>query len=94
MVELFTAQGCNCCPPADLILREFAEREDVLPLSFHVTYWDRLGWPDTFGLAHSTRRQEAYAGRFGLNRLYTPQMVIGGRIDVVGSARRRVLEAL
>jgi hypothetical protein len=95
VVELFTAQGGSSCPPADRLLEELAEREDALPLSFHVTYWDRLGWPDTFGLAHSTRRQEAYyVGRFGLDRLYTPQMVIGGRIDVVGSARGRVLEAL
>ena len=75
-------------------LGELAERADVLPLSFHVTYWDRLGWPDSFGLADSTRRQEAYADRLGLDRLYTPQMMIGGRIDIVGSARGRVLEAV
>jgi hypothetical protein len=94
VVELFTSQGCNSCPPADRLLGELAERDDVLPLSFHVTYWDRLGWPDTFGLEDSTRRQEAYADWLGRARLYTPQMVIGGRIDVVGSARGRVLEAI
>jgi hypothetical protein len=94
VVELFTSQGCNSCPPADRLLGELAKRDDVLPLSFHVTYWDRLGWPDTFGLDDSARRQEVYADRFGLDRLYTPQMVIGGRIDVVGSARGRVLEAI
>ena len=94
VVELFTSQGCNSCPPADRLLGELAGRDDVLPLSWHVTYWDRLGWPDTFGLQDSTRRQEVYADRLGLDRLYTPQMVIGGRIDVVGSARGRVLEAI
>jgi hypothetical protein len=94
VVELFTSQGCSSCPPADRLLGELAERDDVLPLSFHVTYWDRLGWPDTFGLENGTRRQEVYADWLGLDRMYTPQMVIGGRIDVVGSARGRVLEAI
>ena len=94
VVELFTSQGCNSCPPADELLGELARRSDVLPLSFHVTYWDRLGWPDTFGLEDGTRRQELYAKWLGLSRVYTPQMVIGGRIDVVGSARGRVLDAI
>ncbi|MGH6921337.1 MAG: DUF1223 domain-containing protein [Geminicoccaceae bacterium] len=94
VVELFTAQGCSSCPPADRLLGELAGRADVLPLSFHVTYWDRLGWPDTFGLEDSTRRQQLYAGWLGERRVYTPQMVIGGRIDVVGSARGRVLDAI
>ena len=94
VVELFTSQGCNSCPPADALLGELTRRADILPLSFHVTYWDRLGWPDSFGLQASTDRQEAYARRLGLNGLYTPQMVVGGRIDVVGSQRLRVLEAI
>jgi hypothetical protein len=94
VVELFTSQGCNSCPPADRLLGELARRDDVLPLSFHVTYWDRLGWPDTFGLGGSTERQERYAAWLGLDRLYTPQMVIGGRIDVVGGSRARVLNAI
>jgi hypothetical protein len=94
VVELFTSQGCNSCPPADAVLGELARRDDVLPLSFHVTYWDRLGWPDTFGLAASTARQNAYAHWMGQGRVYTPQMVIGGRLDVVGSARSRVLDGI
>jgi hypothetical protein len=94
VVELFTSQGCSSCPPADRLLGELAARDDVLPLSFHVTYWDRLGWPDMFGLEDSTQRQESYAEWLGLDRPYTPQMVIGGRIELVGSARRRVLEAI
>jgi hypothetical protein len=94
VVELFTSQGCNSCPPADRLLGELAARDDVLPLSFHVTYWDRLGWPDIFGLEDCTRRQESYAEWLGSDRVYTPQMVIGGRIDLVGTERGRVLKAI
>ena len=94
VVELFTSQGCYSCPPADELLGELAERDDVLPLAFHVTYWDRLGWPDTLGLEAGTARQEAYARTLGTGRMYTPQMVIQGQIDVVGSQRGRVAKAL
>ena len=94
VVELFTSQGCSSCPAADKVLGELKGRPDVLPLSFHVTYWDRLGWPDTFGLEESTDRQRIYADLLGKEALYTPQMVIGGRIDVVGSQRGRVREAI
>jgi hypothetical protein len=94
VVELFTSQGCSSCPPADEVLAELTTRPDVLPLSFHVTYWDRLGWPDTLGLTASTERQRVYARAMGNDGLYTPQMVIDGRIDVVGSRRQRVLEAI
>jgi hypothetical protein len=94
VVELFTSQGCYSCPPADELLGELAEREDVLPLAFHVTYWDRLGWPDTLGLEAGTARQEAYARSLGTGRMYTPQMVVQGQIDVVGSQRSRVTRAL
>ena len=94
VVELFTSQGCYSCPPADELLGELAERDDVLPLAFHVTYWDRLGWPDTLGLEAGTARQEAYARTLGTGRMYTPQMVVQGQIDVVGSQRSRVAKAL
>ncbi|MEM9626626.1 MAG: DUF1223 domain-containing protein [Pseudomonadota bacterium] len=94
VVELFTSQGCYSCPPADELLGELAAREDVLPLAFHVTYWDRLGWPDTLGLEAGTARQEAYARTLGNGRMYTPQMVVQGQIDVVGSQRGRVAKAL
>jgi hypothetical protein len=94
VVELFTSQGCSSCPPADEVLGELQSSPNILPLSFHVTYWDRLGWPDTFGLEASTARQRAYATLLDNNGLYTPQMVIGGRIDVVGSRRQRVREAI
>ena len=94
VVELFTSQGCHSCPPADVILGELAERDDVLPLGFHVTYWDRLGWPDTLGLEEGTARQERYAAYLGSGRIYTPQMMVHGQIDVVGSQRGRVEKAL
>ena len=94
VVELFTSQGCSSCPPADVVLGELKGRPDILPLSFHVTYWDRLGWPDTFGLEESTDRQRAYVDLLGKDALYTPQMVIGGQVDVVGSQRGRVREAI
>jgi hypothetical protein len=94
VVELFTSQGCDSCPPADALLGELAARGDVLPLGFHVTYWDRLGWRDTLGAEAHTQRQHAYASQHGEARVYTPQMVIGGAVDAVGSDRRRVLAAI
>ncbi|MFO1069771.1 MAG: DUF1223 domain-containing protein [Geminicoccaceae bacterium] len=94
LVELFTSQGCNSCPPADAVLAGLAGRPDVLALAFHVTYWDRLGWPDSFGDERYTDRQRAYAGRLGSSRIYTPQAVVGGRLDVVGSAGGRLEVAI
>jgi hypothetical protein len=94
LVELFTSQGCSSCPPADRLLGELAMRDDVVALAFHVTYWDRLGWPDTFGAPAWTDRQRTYAGRLGAGGLYTPQMVVAGRLDVVGSDLSRVLAAV
>ena len=66
VVELFTSQGCSSCPPADAHLNELSrDRRDVLPLAFHVTYWDRLGWEDPFSLEAATERQDRYGHRFG-----------------------------
>src|SRR5579859_2803882 len=95
VVELFTSEGCSSCPPADALLSELARsRPDVLPLAFHITYWDRLGWPDPFALRAATDRQRDYAGTLGLDSIYTPQMVVDGRRDVIGSDRGSVLAAL
>jgi hypothetical protein len=92
VVELFTSQGCSSCPPADTYLSELSrERPDVLPLAFHVTYWNTLGWKDPFSFEEATQRQAAYAARFG-DGSYTPEMVINGRTGLVGS-NRRVAEA-
>lgn len=95
VVELFTSEGCNSCPPADEVLSDLAaSRSDVLPLAFHITYWDRLGWPDPFALEAATQRQRDYAALLQSDSIYTPQMVIDGVHDVVGSDQRGVLAAI
>jgi hypothetical protein len=94
VVELYTSQGCNSCPPADALLGELAQRDDVLPLAFHVDYWDSLGWRDLYSSAEATRRQTLYAPRLGLDSIYTPQMIIDGVSDVIGSRKGEVLSLL
>ena len=94
VVELFTSQGCSSCPPAEALLSELARtRTDVLGLSFHITYWDDLGWRDPFALAAATARQRRYA-KLLPSEVYTPQMVVGGTRDVVGSDRADVVAAI
>jgi hypothetical protein len=94
LVELFTSEGCSSCPPADALLAQLSSRDDVLALSFHVTYWDRLGWRDPFSNETFTRRQSDYAHAFGLQSLYTPQMVVDGRTQFVGSNRAAAGDAI
>jgi hypothetical protein len=94
LVELFTSQGCSSCPPADALLGELAQRADLLPLSFHVDYWDRLGWKDLYSSAQATRRQRLYAGLLHSATVYTPQMVVDGSAEMVGSERAEVLQAI
>jgi hypothetical protein len=90
VVELFTSQGCNSCPPAEAYLGELAQRSDVLALSYHVDYWNYLGWKDPHALPAATLRQRAYARQLRLRTVFTPQMIIDGRTSLVGSDRRRV----
>lgn len=85
LVELFTSQGCSSCPPADALLGELAKRPGVLALAWHVDYWDGLGWKDKFSSADATHRQYDYARRLGLDSVYTPQLVIDGTAEAVGS---------
>ncbi|MEH1165037.1 DUF1223 domain-containing protein [Micromonospora sp. CPCC 205539] len=99
VVEMFTSQGCSSCPPAEEVLTEIdhdgRERgQPVFALGFHVDYWDDLGWPDRFAAPAYTARQEAYARAFGTGRLYTPQMVVNGTVEFVGSDRRRAAGAI
>lgn len=94
VVELFTSQGCASCPPADALLSALADRDDVVSLSFHVDYWDRLGWADPFSLHVSTERQYAYAAAWNSTEVYTPQVVVNGRTGVVGSRPDAVAQAM
>ena len=87
VVELFTSEGCNSCPPADAYLAELARRPDVLALGFHVDTWDYLGWTDRFAKPEFSRRQRAYAQALGVAMVYTPEAVVAGANDVVGSDR-------
>lgn len=97
VVELFTSEGCSSCPPADELLqkidKEYANR-NVLVLSYHVDYWNRLGWKDPFSSGASTDRQNYYAQLFGLNSIYTPQAVINGEKEFVGSDATQMMAAL
>ncbi len=94
LVELFTSQGCSSCPPADAFVAELAGRDDVIALSMHVTTWDYIGWTDPFGSEAATNRQKAYGRRLNRGMIYTPQMVIDGTYEEVGSNRMAVKRAI
>jgi hypothetical protein len=93
VVELFTSQGCSSCPPADRILGELAHDPQVLALSFPVDYWDYIGWKDTLAEPTYTSRQQAYAKTSSHGEVYTPQAIINGLEDVVGSDRAKIEQA-
>jgi hypothetical protein len=100
VVELFTSEGCSDCPPADVLLQKLIDTQpiggaEIIGLSEHVDYWDRLGWKDRFSSAALTDRQRTYSARFSNDSIYTPQMVVNGRAEFVGSdaaAARRAIE--
>ena len=99
LVELFTSEGCSSCPPADKLLARLEKEQPVrgvetIVLSEHVDYWDQLGWRDPFSNALFTRRQGVYANRIGTGSNYTPQMVVDGKVEFVGSDTRRALTAI
>jgi hypothetical protein len=93
VVEIFQSQGCSSCPPANANVIALSDRPDLLTLSFGVTYWDQLGWKDTFASPKYTARQWDYAKAFRRDEVATPEVVVNGREDVVGN-RRPELEAL
>lgn len=84
VLELFTSQGCPSCPPANTLLRRLGRQPDVLALALHVSYWDYLGWKDSFAIPQSKVRQKAYARALGARSLYTPQMLVQGTVALVG----------
>lgn len=103
VVELFTSEGCSSCPPADALLSKIITETAkdgrlVFAIAHHVDYWDRLGWRDKFSSAAASARQEAYARSLKLDGIYTPQMIVNGRAEFVGSdaprARREIDAAL
>jgi hypothetical protein len=94
VVELFTSQGCSSCPPADAAVAQISQRPGVLALSFGVTYWDDLGWKDTFAQKKFTDRQWDYAKGLHHAQVATPQVVVNGRLDVVGQDVREIDAAL
>lgn len=94
VVELFTSQGCSSCPPADALLKQLAERRDVLALALHVDYWDYIGWKDSFARPDFSRRQKGYAHRAGRKMIYTPQMIVMGDNDVSGADTMGIAEAI
>ena len=92
VVELYTSQGCSSCPPADALFATLASRDDVIALALHVDYWDYIGWKDVFASPQFTKRQKAYAKAAGRRSIYTPQMVVHGQEDVVGTHPMDVAE--
>ncbi len=97
VLELFTSQGCSSCPPADALLAKLAQSPDVLALSFHVHYWDYLGWRDPFASPDNTQRQHSYAAALHQRGVFTPQLIAGGAYSAVGNSdyevNRAILEA-
>ena len=99
VIELFTSQGCSSCPPAEKLLDKLAHDgkiagRTVLPLAFHVDYWDDLGWADPFALPAWTERQQQYAHALGDDRVYTPEMIVAGRVGFVGSDALHAAKAI
>jgi hypothetical protein len=85
ILELFTSQGCSSCPPADKVLAKLTDDKRIVGLSFHVDYWNDLGWKDPYSLPAWTERQHAYARALNDTRVYTPELVVGGAAGMVGS---------
>ena len=99
LLELFTSQGCSSCPPADALLKAIAAETEtsgkpIHTLSFHVDYWNYLGWKDPYSGKGATERQRSYARSFGSGRSYTPQLVVNGTHDIVGSHVHKVRSAI
>lgn len=99
IVELFTSEGCNSCPPADMLLEVLLNEQPidgvfVVPLSEHVTYWDHQGWKDPFGSTQFTTRQQQYGRRFKVASVFTPQLIVDGAKEMIGRDKRAIAASL
>jgi hypothetical protein len=99
IVELFTSEGCSSCPPADVLLLQLEDKQpvagaEIIALSEHVDYWNRLGWTDPYSSALFSQRQSEYSKAFGLDDIYTPQMVVDGTTQLVGNNPKKALEVI
>lgn len=94
VVELFTSQGCSSCPPADKAAATLADDGDVIVLSYHVDYWNYLGWTDTMSSPENTKRQYDYSAAMGRSGVYTPQAVVNGRAEMVGTSEDKLRATL
>ncbi len=92
VAELFTSQSCSSCPAADKVLEFLSQDPDVITIGYHVTYWDHLSWRDTLSLPEATKLQKDFNGQRGSGRIYTPQMVINGDVEFVGSQKNTALQ--
>ncbi len=94
VIELFTSEGCSSCPPADDLTAEYADRDDVILLSYHVDYWNYIGWKDPYSSAENTERQKFYARHTQDGKVYTPQVVVQGEHAFVGSDRIKLARSV
>jgi hypothetical protein len=94
VVELFTAQGCSSCPPADALLGELARKPNIIALAYHVDYWDELGWKDPFSIPAAAQRQRGYVKRLAKSGAFTPQAVVSGDTSLIGSNRAEMKAAV
>lgn len=96
LMELFTSQGCNSCPSADALLGKYAEKDDsnIIPIAFHVDYWNRLGWTDSFSNHQYALRQEKYDADYLHADVYTPQLIINGEKEMLGSDKSEIKKAV
>ncbi|WP_295675892.1 thioredoxin family protein [uncultured Mucilaginibacter sp.] len=97
VVELFTSEGCSSCPPADALVAKIEKEDKDLPvyiLAYHVDYWNRLGWKDGFSSADYSKRQNEYAGYLHLQQIYTPQIIVNGKTEFVGSEESTLRNAI
>lgn len=94
VIEMYTSQGCSDCPAADALLKQYLDKKNIVGLTLPVDYWDYLGWKDTLAGPRNAERQREYAQRFGIGTVYTPQAVVNGAAEVVGSSESEIDRAI